>query len=149
MKKIVKALTIMIVAVTAVFACVFALAACTEKSSDYNFTVVYGDNTPVKGNNGGNATDFDGNAVTTVCIQLCKGTDCKEYTLINHKTINSKGKISFSQQEINEVFNSTTDVTEFSFHIWNVSGDNNNYIVEVTAKGDYTLELTTANIYQV
>lgn len=144
MKKLFKSLLIAIMAIGAVCACAFA-AACTggTTESDYNFTVVYDDGSPVNGNTDGaqSLPDNNGNSLDKVRIQMCD-TGCVEYTNKTGKSIDANGKISFSQQQINEIFDSETDVTEFTFHIWNVKDSSaDSYVIAVNGKGDYTLIL--------
>lgn len=149
MKKLFRTLLTAIIAIGALCACVFA-AACTndgkDTKSDYNFTVVYADGKAVNGNTDGaqELPDNNGNPLNKVRIQMCYQL-CEEYTSKTGKSIDENGKISFSQQQINEIFGSQTDVTEFTFHIWNVKdcpgGEKGSYVIAVNGKGDYTLTL--------
>ncbi len=139
MKKLFRTLLTAIIAIGAVCACVFA-AACaqqdSEVKSDYNFTVVYEDGKAVNGST-------DGVNGEKVNIQMCLES-CIEYTLNGGNTVDGNGQISFSQQQINEIFGSETDVTQFTFHIWNVKDCEGSYVIAVNGKGDYTLKLSDA-----
>lgn len=136
MKKIVRALTIMIVAVTAVFACAFAAAACSgdgDASSDYNFTIVYEDGTAV---NGQTASATGGKVTLQICTDRCVDLS------LQNKYADEKGKISLSQTDVNTWFDSATDVTEFSFHVLNVKDCTADVEISVNGKGDYKVTVT-------
>ena len=139
MKKIIRTLTIAVIALVAVFACTFALACNSNEegatTSDYNFTIVYEDGTAVNGQK-------DSTAGGKVWLQVC--TDqCVD---LNVSTINKyadeNGKIGISQKDLNTWFNSTTDVTEFKFHVHNVKGCKDDVEISVKGKGDYKVIVT-------
>lgn len=150
MKKFLKILAVAAIAVAAAIACVFA--GCNnggDSSSDYNFTIVYKggdkDGKPVNGQTDGNYTtdeEFDaGITGTKVAMQLCVGDNC--LALTDHNLFfGANGKFSISQAKVNNIFGSDTDVTEFEFHVIGVKDYNNNCSVNVTGKGNYTLEVT-------
>ena len=141
MKRIFKTLAIAIIALAAIFACAFA-AGCTKEgneggtaTSDYNFTIVYENGTPVNGEADGN----DGGKVhfqicTTMCIDL-------GVPAIN-KFPDKNGKISISQADINTWFGSTTDVTVFTAHAIGVKDHKHDVEIEVNGKGNYTITVT-------
>ncbi|MDE5765775.1 MAG: hypothetical protein K2I17_01245 [Clostridia bacterium] len=141
MKKIIRTLTIAVIAMVAVFACTFALA-CNggDNKSDYNFTIVYEDGTAVNGQKDG----IDGGLVATqiclpgkdgMCVPLSGGQ-------INICPTDKNGKLSLSQEKVNELFQSTTDVTVFIFHVMAVPGHKADCEVEVNGKGDYKVTVT-------
>ncbi len=138
MKKIIRTLTIAVIALVAVFACTFALA-CNggggDDKSDYNFTIVYEDGTAVNGQTDSTA---DGKVWLQVCTDRCVD--------LNVPTINryadKNGKISLSQQDLNTWFGSDTDVTEFKFHVHNVKGCKDDVEISVNGKGDYKVTVT-------
>lgn len=138
MKKIIRALTIMVVAITAVLACVFAVGCNKDggKTSDYNFTILYEDGNPVNGQ-----TDSATNG--KVWIQICmlgEGGMCVDLNYGDfQRYADANGKMSLSQKEINDCFLSSTDVTKFTFHVRNVKGCNDNEEIEVDGKGNYEI----------
>ncbi|MDE7401029.1 MAG: hypothetical protein K2N17_03135 [Clostridia bacterium] len=142
MKKIIRTLTIAVIAMVAVFACTFALA-CNggDNKSDYNFTIVYEDGTAVNGQkdgiNGGKvATQIclpDVDNVKGACVPLSTGPSIFP---------DKNGKLSLSQEKVNELFQSTTDVTVFIFHVMAVPGHKADCEVSVNGKGDYKVTVT-------
>lgn len=148
MKKIFKTLAIAIIALTAVFACAFA-AGCKEKenntASDYNFTIVYEDGTPV---NGQTDSTSDGKVWIQICM-LGEGGLCIDLNWgANERYADENGKISFSQAQIDNYFSTPdevrTNVTQFTFHVHNVKGCISDASLEVNGKGDYTLTVPAA-----
>ena len=147
MKKIFKTLAIAVIALVAVFACAFAVG-CTDKgnndgntASDYNFTILYEDGTPV---NGQTDSTTDGKVWIQICM-MGEGGMCVDLNFGSFQRYADKnGKLSLSQKEINDCFISQTDVTEFVFHVRNVKGCNDNVEKEVHGKGDYTITVTKA-----
>ena len=138
MKKIIRTLTIAVIALVAVFACTFALA-CNGgnddggKKSDYNFTIVYEDGTAVNGQTDG----VNGGKVgTQVCTKVCISLDLKGIYP------DKNGKLGLSQSDINKWFDSTTDVTEFAFHVLNVKDCKDDVEISVNGKGDYKVTVT-------
>ena len=147
MKKFFKIFAIAAIAVAAAIACV--LAGCNgggETSSDYNFTIVYvggdKDGQAVNGQTGGSyGLDNDETKNTKVATQLCIGENCISLPMANIFP-DANGKLSLSQAQVNQLFSSDTDVTEFEFHALNVVGYKSNCVVNVNGKGDYTLQIT-------
>lgn len=145
MKKLFRTLAVAIIALTAVFACAFA-AGCQEKEkgytpSDYNFTIVYEDDTPV---NGQTASTTDGKVWIQICM-LGEGGMCVDLNWgANERYADEKGRISLSQSFINNCFMSETDVTQFMFHVHNVKGCVSDESLEVNGKGDYKLVIHAA-----
>lgn len=139
MKKIIRAFAIAVMALVAVFACAFAVG-CTgdggSASSDYNFTILYEDGTPV---NGQTDSKTDGKVWIQICM-MGEGGMCVDLNFGSFQRYADKnGKLSLSQKEINDCFLSETDVTQFVFHVRNVKGCNDNVEKEVNGKGDYTV----------
>ncbi|MDE7075939.1 MAG: hypothetical protein K2O62_01310 [Clostridia bacterium] len=138
MKKIIRTLTIAVIALVAVFACTFALA-CNggnggDKKSDYNFTIVYEDGTAVNGQK-------DSTTGGKVWLQVC--TDrCIDLNFKIERYADENGKISISQKDLNTWFDSTTDVTEFKFHVRNVKDCKDDVEISVNGKGDYKVTVT-------
>lgn len=142
MKKIIRTLTIAVIALVSVFACAFA-AACgdgKEGNSDYNFTIVYEDGTAVNGQTGG---ANGGKVATQICLPESEGGKCVPLSL---PTINifpdENGKLSLSQAKVNELFGSTTDVTVFLFHVMAVPGYKADCEISVNGKNDYKITLS-------
>lgn len=137
MKKIFKALTIAVIALTAVFACVF-VAGCTDKSepkSDYNFTIVYEDGTAV---NGQKDSVNGGKVYIQICAHVCIDLNMPNINIYASES----GKLSLSQDKINELFGQ--EVTEFTFHVRNVKGCKSDCEIPVNGKGDYKITLEAA-----
>ena len=141
MKKLFKFLTVAILAVAATVACVF-VAGCNggeeSGSSDYNFTIVYEDGTAVNGQTGGK----DGGKVATQICLPGEGGACVRLSGLNINIFPDKnGKLSLSQAKVNELFTSSTDVTEFSFHVMSVPGYKADCEIAVNGKGNYKITL--------
>jgi len=142
MKKIIKALTIAVLAVAAVFACVFA-AGCTDKEAKYNFTIVYADGTAVNG-------QTDGANGGKVSLQICTNNETNCIPLdLQGIFADANGKLSLTQQQVNDVFTTagltiTEDVTDFDFDVMNVPGCIEKVICKVNGFGDYTVTLEAA-----
>lgn len=138
MKKIIRTLTIAVIALVSVFACAFA-AACGSNddnpTSDYNFTIVYEDGTAV---NGQTASKTGGKVWLQICTNQCVDLN----TPAINRFADENGKISLSQKDINTWFNSTTDVTEFKFHVHDVKDHKDDCEVSVSGKGDYKVTVT-------
>lgn len=143
MKKLFKLLTVAILAVAAAVACV-VVAGCNNKgdegaSSDYNFTIVYEDGKAVNGQTGG--TD-GGKVATQICLPGENGM-CVRLSGFNINIFpDENGKLGLSQEKVNQLFNSTTDVTVFSFHVMGVTGYKADCEIEVNGKGDYKITLS-------
>ena len=144
MKKIIKTLTIVVIALTAAIACIF-VAGCDKKggNGDYNFTVTYEDGTAV---NGKTASTTGG----AVSLQICLpgGTCVPLNPAMGDPSLNEKGEVSLSQEFVNEVLksftNSDEDVTVFEFHVLNVKNCKSDCKIAVNGKNDYKLTLTAA-----
>ena len=146
MKKIFKALTIAIIAITAAIACVL-VAGCNTPTdsykepakSDYNFTIVYADGTPVNGEKDGES----GKVIT----QICSGNNCLPLDMQNIYP-DSHGKLNLSQEQVNNIFSAAIvldgDMTEFVFHVIGVKGCKGDCEIEVNGKNDYTITLEAA-----
>lgn len=150
MKKIIRTLTIAVIALVSVFACAFA-AACGGNDdnaiSDYNFTIVYEDGTAVNGQTGG---ANGGKVATQICLPNggCVSLDLPIISIFPDEN----GKLGLSQTKINELFaeingvNSYKDeagnVTKFAFHVMKVPGYKDDCGVAVNGKGDYKVTLT-------
>lgn len=142
MKKIIRTLTIAVIAMVAVFACTFALACNggSTASSDYNFTIVYEDGTAVNGQTDG---VNGGKVATQICLPESAGGMCVSLNIEKISIFADKnGKLSLSQAKVNELFGSTTDVTVFSFHVMAVPGHKSDCEVAVNGKGDYKVTVT-------
>ena len=137
MKRFLKIFAVATIAVAAMIACIFA--GCNkgggETKSDYNFTVVYEDGSPVNGQTDGS---YNG---TKVFMQIClPGQNCYPLTDVE---LGANGKINLSQEQVNEILHSSTDVTVFEFHVIEVTGHNENCsVLTENGKGDYTLTVT-------
>ncbi len=146
MKKIIRTLTIAVLALVAVFACTFALA-CNggddnkgSTKSDYNFTIVYEDGTAVNGQTDG---INGGKVATQICLPESAGGMCVSLNIPKISIYpDAKGKLSLSQAKVNELFGSTTDVTVFAFHVMAVPGHKADCEVAVNGKGDYKVTVT-------
>lgn len=141
MKKIIRTLTIAVIALVAVFACTFALA-CNgdgDNKSDYNFTIVYEDGTAVNGQTDG---VNGGKVATQICLPESEGGMCVPLSVGPNIFPDKNGKLSLSQAKVNELFNSTTDVTVFIFHVMAVPGHKADCEVSVNGKGDYKVTVT-------
>ncbi|MGN0807795.1 MAG: hypothetical protein ACI4MN_05050 [Candidatus Coproplasma sp.] len=105
MKKLFKRASLILLTVCAVFACAFALSAC----NNMNYTFVI--------------QNEDGSAFTTpnTMTQICVDGDCIMLDLKGYYP-DEEGKLVLTQEQINEICNSETDVTKFSFHVTNVEG---------------------------
>lgn len=145
MKKIFKIFAIAAIAVAAAIACVFA--GCDnggdgKTSSDYNFTIVYvggdKDGKPVNGQTDGGRDD--GKVSTQICLPATAGGTCVDLTMAN-KYPTANGKLSLSQKEVNGLFGSDTDVTQFIFHAIGVAGYKHDCEIEVNGKGNYELKI--------
>lgn len=153
MKRLLKILAVAAIAVAAAIACV--LVGCNngggESSADYTFTIVYKggdkDGKAVNGQTDGNyATDEEyaaGKEGTKVPTQLCIGTNCKPLT-DQGIFFGADGKLTLSQTQVNQIFKSDTDVTQFDFHVTNVKGYKNDCSVSVNGKGAYKVEVVLA-----
>ena len=143
MKRLFKTFAIAIIALAAVFACAFA-AGCTKEgseggtaTSDYNFTIVYEDGTPVNGQK--DSTLATGKVVFQICTDRCIDLSVPAI----NKFPDEKGKISISQADINTWFGSTTDITSFTAHVKFVKDHKEDVEFEVTnGKGNYTITVT-------
>lgn len=144
MKKIIRTLTIAVIALVATLTCAFAVACNSGKdsdtSSDYNFTIVYEDGTAVNGQKDGLAAT--GGKVTT---QICIDTNCLPLSLQNIYP-DENGKLSLSQKQVNDIFGLAItvneDITKFVFHVVNVPGHKDDCEVTVNGKGDYKVTVT-------
>lgn len=137
MKKLFRNLAVVILTVCAVFACAFAVSACSKNT--YTFVIQYEDGTAVNGQTGGS----DGGKVMT---QICKNEENGEKgkcVLLSLKEIfpDENGKLTLTQDKVNELFNSETDVTEFSFHVTYVPGYKTDCEFEVSGAKEYTCKL--------
>lgn len=137
MKKIIRTLTIAILAVVAIVSCVLAAGCGGDKDdatkSDYNFSIVYEDGTAV-----------DGKA-QTVYTQLCIDTNCVPLSLQSIYP-DENGKLGLTQAKINELLgefvSGNGDVTQFVFHVVNLPGYKADCEVTVNGKGNYTVTVT-------
>ena len=141
MKKIFKIFAAAVATITAVFA-VSLFAACgngegdggkTDPSTTYYFTVVGSDDQPINGQTGSK----DGGKVA---IQICTNT-CINLNPLGI-SLGTDGKVSLTQEQVNDFFASSTDVTEFVFHALHASGYVDDCEIEVNGPGEYTLKLT-------
>lgn len=140
MKKFLKIFAIAAIAVAAAIACV--LAGCNNgdkdsyTKSDYNFTVVY-----VGGEKDGKPVNGKSDGVNgAVGVQICE-PDQACYPVDNVK-IDSKGRISFSQEQVDEILGKT-GVTVFVFHVMGVKDYKSDCEVTTTdGKGDYEVKVT-------
>lgn len=143
MKKFFKIFAIAAIAVAAAIACAFA--GCKkddgdDNSADYNFTIVYEDNTAVNGQTGGAG---GGKVATQICLP-----DGSCVPLVDPIGIypDANGKLSLSQAQVNEFFSQYvtdgSDVTVFVFHVIGVPGHKNDCEVAVNGKGNYTVTVT-------
>lgn len=139
MKKIIKILTIAVIALVAVFACTFALACNTNDDentqSDYNFTIVYEDGTAVNG-------QTDSTTGGKVWLQICTDQCVDLNVPAINRYADENGKIGISQKDLNTWFSSSTDVTEFKFHVHNVKGCKDDVEISVSGKGNYKVTVT-------
>lgn len=136
MKKLFKNLLVAILAVCAICACAFGVAACKDK----------GDNTP---NDGSTYTfiiqDENGAAIngTNVRTQICELGENGKCILLSMQNIypDANGKLTLTQAKVNELFSSSTDVTVFSFHVMGVSGYNADCEYQVNGVKEYICQL--------
>lgn len=143
MKKFLKIFAIAAIAVAAAIACVFAGCGKDDDgdtSADYNFTLVYEDGSAVNGQTDGN---IEGKVFTMICLPGDNGT-C--ILLGSQAGIwpDANGKLSLSQSQVNTFFGSSTDVTEFIFHVQNVPGHKDDCTVTVNGKGNYSVTITVS-----
>lgn len=141
MKKLFKTLLIAILAVCSLCACAFAVTACKKDdgettSASYVFVIQNSDGTAVNGQTGG----AEGTKVKTqICTSMC-------VTLFTQNIYpDAEGKLTLTQSQVNAFFGSSTDVTEFSFHVLGVPGYNSDCEFEVNGAGTYTCVLYTAS----
>lgn len=139
MKKIFKFIVTAVIAVAAAVASI-AVAGCIAGcntdggKADYTFTVYNPDGTAINGQTGGrNGGPVD----VQICLNAC-------VPLLPEYSLDKNGKLSLSQKTINELFDSDTNVTEFTFHAMNVPGCKSDVEIEVHGKGNYTLTLETS-----
>ena len=148
MKKFLKFFAIAAIAVAAAVACVFA--GCNkdsgENKADYNFTIVYeGGDKNGQAVNGQADGSFDYDESTNkgkVATQLCIGENCRPLTVPHNIFPDANGKLYLTQAQVNTIFESETDVTEFVFHVIGVDGYKHDCEVAVNGKGDYTVKVT-------
>ncbi|MGN0806675.1 MAG: hypothetical protein ACI4MC_06505 [Candidatus Coproplasma sp.] len=123
MKKLMKRISIVLLTVCAVFACAFALSAC---SKSYTFVIQYEDGTPFND--------------TTASTQICVNEAC--YPLMERNIYpDANGKITLTQKQVNEICGSDTDVTEFVFHVVYVEGYADDCEFEINGAKEYTCKL--------
>lgn len=155
MKRFLKIFVVAAIAVAAAVACVFA--GCKkdnggETKSDYNFTIVYEggakDGQAVKGQADGS---LEGGKVAT---QICLPDGACAPLVVANIYPDANGKLSLSQEKVNELFstlssvndfkNEAGDVDRFVFHAIGVKDYKNDCEIEVNGKGDYTLKITVS-----
>lgn len=124
MKKLFKRVSLILLTVCTVFACAFALSAC-DNSPKYVFYI----------------QNEDGTAYTQeVSLQICTDSSC--YGISDVKP-DGNGKVTLSQNKVNQICASEVNVTKFAFHVY--VGDLNDFSVEVDGAKEYTITIGKAN----
>ncbi len=131
MKKLLKRVSVVLLTVCAVFACAFAVSACS-KTTDYTFVIQYEDGTAVTA----------ANTMTQICVgDINNGGAC--YPLFAKQIYpDANGKLTLTQAQINEICHSETDVTEFAFHVLNVEGYKEDCSFEINGAKEYICKLS-------
>lgn len=131
MKKLFKRVSLILLTVCAVFACAFAISACSGNSSkDYTFVI----------------QNADGTACSEVYgLQFCSNETGACYPFPADIVPDANGKITLSQSKVNEIFSSNgKDVTAFAFHVFiEIENDVQHYKFEIDGAKEYTCALTT------
>ncbi len=144
MKKLFKTLLIAVLAVAAVLACAFA-AGCKKDdetpdvAAAYTFIIKKSDGTALNGQTGG----VNGGKVVVGICMLGDGGMCVDLPLLNIYPDES-GKVTLTQAKVNEAFQSSSDVTQFTFHVKNVPGHKADCEINVDGAKEYTITLTAA-----
>ncbi|MGN1060286.1 MAG: hypothetical protein ACI4QN_00990 [Candidatus Coproplasma sp.] len=126
MKKLCKRISVVLLVACAVFACAFAVSACSKNT--YTFVIQYED---------GSALNLE-----NVSTQICQGGKCIDFSLPSIQIYpDSNGKISITQTQVNDWFGSETDVTEFVFHVLNVEGYKDDCEFQISGAKEYTCKL--------
>lgn len=138
MKKLFKSLTIMLITVCAAVACAVAVTGCANNNvnADYTFLIQYEDGTAVNGQTGGNE---GGKVITQICM-LGEGGKCIGLSM-NDIYPDENGKLTLSQEKVNELFESEEDITNFAFHVLYVPEYNSDCEFEIDGKNEYTCKL--------
>lgn len=129
MKKIFKRLSIVLLTVCAIFACAFAVSACSKNT--YTFVIQYEDGSAMTA----------ANTMTQICVgDPDNGGSCKP---LFAKEIypDANGKLTLTQKQVNEICESETDVTVFTFHVLNVAGYDDDCVFEINGAMEYTCKL--------
>lgn len=131
MKKLFKKLSLVLLTVCAAFACAFAVTACGEgndkvESTNYVFVIQNSDGSAFK---------------STASYQICTDSTCNPITNV---TPDSNGKLTLTQQQVNALCNSETDVTKFSFHVIGAEGYKYDCSFEIDGVKEYTCKLSVA-----
>lgn len=130
MKKLLKKISLILLTVCAVFGCAFAVTACAGgNANEYVFIIKNTDGTAY--NN------------TSANTQICtEGESSGCYLLTLHNIYpDANGKITLSQEKINEICRSETNVTNFAFHVLGADGYNEDCSFEINGVGEYTCTL--------
>ncbi|MGN1372520.1 MAG: hypothetical protein ACI4VK_00560 [Candidatus Coproplasma sp.] len=124
MKKLFKRVSLVLLTVCAVFACMFALSAC-DRSPKYVFTIQYEDGTP---------------CTEVYFLQICTDSSCYE---IKDVKPDANGKVTLSQNKVDQICNPEVNVTKFSFHVFiETENDFPDFPVEVDGANEYTIIIT-------
>ncbi|MGN0824155.1 MAG: hypothetical protein ACI4MB_03700 [Candidatus Coproplasma sp.] len=131
MKKLLKRVSVVLLVVCAVFACAFAVSACS-KTTDYTFVIQYEDGSAVT----------TANTMTQICVgDPDNGGAC--YPLFAKNIYpDANGKLILTQQQVNEICSSETDVTVFAFHVLNVDGYKEDCAFEINGAKEYICKLS-------
>lgn len=142
MKKIFKHLLIAMLAVCAACACAFAITACGEdtENADYVFCITYADGTAI---NGQTDSTSNGKVRTQICETGTNG-QCIDLASLGIYP-DENGKLSLTQSKVNSLFGSDEDVTTFTFHVFYVTGCQDDCAFSVTQKGELICKLTAAS----
>lgn len=129
MKKLLKKISLILLTVCAVFGCAFAVTACSANTNEYVFII----------------KNADGSAYnnTSANTQICtEGESSGCFLLTLHKIYpDENGKITLSQEKVNEICSSETNVTKFAFHVLGAEGYNADCSFEINGVGEYTCTL--------
>lgn len=132
MKKLLKKISLILLTVCAVFGCAFAVTACSSSSAnEYVFIIKNVDGTAYNNTSANTqiCTEGDGN-----------GSGCYLLTLHNIYP-DANGKITLSQEKVNEICSSETNVTKFAFHVLGAEGYNADCEFEIDGVGEYICTL--------